>query len=389
MSTNRPPVAMLTASDTQLLLPDNRVTLYSGQSYDPGRRGKIIKREYYQASGKGTVNFANQDDEIGTCEAVFPSLTGIYVIGVEVTDRVGQVNDEPAEIKVTVMKNETSTIYGASGPTIKDVPMLENIAGKPSVTRFAEFLSKWDGKGVPKLNDFLKADHTVFLNINEKPVGHDSQGNKIPNPFPKNLDKYKQQVEQVFQYYENNPYKSKLIMVCENEPTTKGFHSGPMSDYLAMLGQVFIPLCTEYGFNGADGGVHVATINGADLDNTTGEGRAVQVSQLLNGYAKIPNLYAVNIHTTNAGKDSYDIKSISKAVNKVKDETGHVSTSNEWHVEKTDTVQPLLDICTGWEESHVLHSVYITGTGDDIVLNDGMKLNKWGEAYKKFINENQ
>jgi hypothetical protein len=386
---NRPPVAMLTASATQLLLPDNKVTLYSGQSYDPNRRGKIVKREYYQASGKGTVNFTNQNDELATCEAVFPDLAGIYVVGVECTDRGNLVNEQPAEIKLTVLKNQVSTIYGASGPTIKDVPMLENIAGKPSVTRFAEFLSKWDDKGVPKLNDFLKAGHTVFLNINEKPVGHDSQGNKIPNPFPKNLDKYRQQVEKVFMYYENNPYKNNIIMVCENEPTTSGFHSGPMGDYLDMLGQVFIPLCTEYGFKGTDGGVHVATVNGADLDQTTGEGKAAQVAQLLNGYAKIPGMYAVNIHTSNAGKDTYDIKSIPKAVTKVKDETGHISTSNEWHVEKTTSVQSLLDICAGWEEAGVIHSVYITGTGDDITLNDGLKLNKWGEAYKKFINEHR
>lgn len=386
---NRPPVAVLTAETTQVILPQNRVKLYSGQSYDPGRRGRIVRREYYQASGKGTANFDEINDDLGTCEVIFPDIAGIYVVGVEVYDKAGLMNEEPAEVRITVLKNDVKTLFGAHGTTVTNPALLENIAGKPSVSRFSEVLADWNGRGNTRVSEFLKAGHTVFININEKQVGRDAQGDKVANPFPKNLDKYKQQVEQVFQYYENNPYKERLIMCCENEPTTGKFHSGPMSDYLAMLGKVFIPLCKEYGFKGTDGGVHVSTVLGADLDKITGEGKAYQVTELLRGYAKIPDMYAVAVHTSNVGKDQFDINSIPKAVNKIKGETGYPSTSNEWHVDGTEIVDSLVDIAQGMFDAHMLQSVYISSSGSGINLNDGMTLNKWGAAYKKFISEHK
>lgn len=381
---NKPPVALLYASEVDITLPVNRIRLDSSSSYDPGRRGRITHREYYQASGTASVAFTNIDDVAGICDVVFPNIRGIYTVGVKVWDQRDLMNEQPAEVGIVVRKPAVKTCFGASGPTIETCDNLENMCGHPSVSRFSIILEQGDTINKPA-EKYLALGHTVFLNVNEKVVEKDANGNKIPNPFPKDLTKYRSQVTKVFEAYKNHPYKDQIIMVCENEPTTDNFHSGPMSDYLAMLGEVFIPLCEDYGFKGIDGGVHVVTVLGSN--STVGEGKAADVQILLDGYAQIPGMYAVNMHCSNTS-DNYAIRSNLDAVNKIYNITGHNTTCNEWHTRNTTNPKVLTDMCQAWFDAGVEHSVYIT-TGDDVVLNNGNTLTNFGQAYKNFIDSHR
>jgi hypothetical protein len=276
------------------------------------------------------------------------------------------------------------TSFGASGPTISSTDILKAICGVPSVTRTAIILDEYTGGGSREADKYLSAGVTVFINCNLSTVKKDAQGNKIPNPFPTDTNYYKSKLLPVFEYYKNNAQKSKIIMVCENEPTTANFHTGPMSDYLRIL-KIFVRLGKQYGYKCVDGGVHVATVNGSDLTNVTGEGKASQVAELLAGYATIKDLYAVNLHTSNTS-DNYNSQSTVTAVQKIWTVTGHRTVSNEWHAQNTTDPNVLLQIAKGWYDSGVEYSVYITGTSDkNADLNSAATLTPFGVAYKNFI----
>jgi hypothetical protein len=381
---NKPPVAILSASTKEITLPANRVQLDSSQSYDPNRRGSISHREYYQAAGTGTASFVNIDDRAGTCDVVFPSIRGLYTVGVKVWDNRGLLNEIPAELAITVRKPAFITNFGASGPTIDSPDNLSNMCGSPSCYRVALFLSQGDtySKGADK---YLSLGHTVFINVNEKPVSKDSAGNKIPNPFPTDMTKYRNQLIKVFDAYKNHPQIDKIIFTCENEPTTDVFHVGPMADYLTMLNE-FISLCEDYGYRGIDGGVHVVTVLG--MNSNQGEGNAAEVQELLAGYAKIPGMYAVNIHGSNRQSDGYNSADTVNAVTKIYNITGHNTVCGEWHVQKTTNTKVLTDMCQGWFDAKVEFSVYIT-TGTDVILNNGNTLTNFGKAYQDFINSHK
>jgi hypothetical protein len=283
-----------------------------------------------------------------------------------------------------------NTIFGASGPSVSSPTILKSICGATTVSRTATYLSLYSGGGDNEANTYLGADVVMFINLDEKPVGKDKSGNKIPNPFATNLDAYKQKLIPFFNYYQNHPKKDKIFMCCENEPTTDSFHSGPMSDYLKML-RVFGDLCNQYGFKWCDGGVHVDTVLGAD--SQVGEGKAVDVAQLLAGYATMPDMYAVNMHTSNGTQTSYDYTRTVKAVDKVFKLTGHKVVSNEWHAQDTNNAQIITDVLVnmakGWAKAIPLveYAVYISGTSDkNKVLNSGNSITPFGTAYNNFIN---
>jgi len=319
------------------------------------------------------------------------------------------------------------TTFGASGPTIPDNSTLEYICFTSAVTRAMTTVSSYRGKGNPSVTKYIEGGHTCFYNINYESVRKTGSGDKIPNPFPKDLVKYKKDIEPIFQFYDKHKNKDRIIMVCENEPTTKGFHSGPMSDYLKIL-EVFVALAKQYGYKVTDGAVHVDRVNSIKaltakeenvedlLDNEVAanlndwdydipepfripktdmyltsfssieeyRGSSSEVSELLKGYKNL-DLTAVNLHTANIGGD-FDSSKIKKCTDKVKLFTGHESWSNEWHVENTNNQELLTKIATGWAQAGVEFTVYLTGTpGGDCPLNSGKNLTSFGQAYKNFI----
>jgi hypothetical protein len=386
---NLPPIAVLTCDTQEIQLPTNRVTLNSSASHDANARGvprRIVSREYYKASGPGTVAFENQDDIKGTVEAVFPSLAGIYVLGVKVTDRGRLSNTTPAEVRVivapeTIQEPKVKTIFGASGPSISNTMELENICGHPSISRAAISLEHYKGSGgLKEIDIYLDAGHTMYINVNEKSIKLDENGEKIPNPFPTDMEKYAEQIEPIFEHYAG----SDVIMVCENEATTKTFHSGPMSDYLTML-ETFVQIGTKYGLRCTDSSVHVLTVN----ESAFNEEKTKEVQELLDGFAKIPDMYAVNMHDSNGSKENYDSQDIVDAVRRIKEITGHNTVSNEWHTQNIDdnNVEVIHDMAKGWADAGVEFAVYLSGTTEkNKILNKGMTLTPIGKEYHDFIN---
>jgi len=328
------------------------------------------------------------------------------------------------------------TIFGASGPTISGSDVLTYICGSNAISRTMTVVSDYRNKGNGSLNKYIEAGHHCYFNINYESVRKSGAGDKVPNPFPRDLDKYKKDITPIFEYYSNHPNKDKIIWVCENEPTTKGFHSGPMSDYIAML-KVFCLVGKSMGYTQMiDGAVHVDRVNSiksisgsaaeakAELEEGHQEhkgykiqfneeedadtphpfriphtdmfltsyssieeyrGSSNEVAQLLAGYRDTPDLWRVNLHTANIGGD-FDSAKIKKATDKVQQFTGKQSLSNEWHVENTNNAELVQKIAKGWADAGVEYSVYLSGSGgNDIDLNNGMNLTAFGTAYRNFI----
>ncbi len=272
-----------------------------------------------------------------------------------------------------------STIFGASGSslvTLGSVDVLNLLHCK--MTRSRVILKEYGGENLPQVDDYINKGMPVVLNCNVADVGRDKDGNKVPNPFITDLVAYRNLLEPVLKKYGST---KRLIFAIENEPTTGAFNTGPMSDYLAMLA-VAVDLVHQYGGIVIDGGVHVETVNGAD--STVGEGKAVQVAQLLQGYASIP-LDFVNIHTHGEG-DTYPAGAIKKATDKVKNLTGHYSCSNEWHTEN-GTPNLIRNMVQQWKDAAVAFSIYITIDNPDkqTQLNNGTTLTDIGVAYRDAI----
>ncbi len=370
MAGNIAPVAILIASKEKLTWPEKKVTLSLKNSYDPNKRGVIEGYAFFQVSGH-TVAFTSSAEEVTDVD--FPE-PGTYQLGGRVTDRGGL----SGEAFVTIIVEWTpvsKTTFGASGPTIETPDTLEFICGYPSVTRSMTVLDTYKGNGNKEVDKYLATDQPIFYNLNLSAVKKDSQGNKIPNPFCKDMTFYKSKLEPVLKFYQNHPKKNLIMCVIENEPTTAQFHSGPMSDYLKLL-QFASKLCRQYGYIVCDGAVHVQTVNGADAG---GEGKASQVAELLAGYADI-DLDYVLMHTSNIGAD-YPADAMRHAVEKVFNITGHKSSCNEWHV-KNGTAQLISKMVFEFAKSGMAHSVYISGAGEGDDLNNGMILTPIGQAYK-------
>lgn len=380
-----PPEAVLETSSIEITLPENSITLDASKSRDKINatdttyKGIITKYKFLK---NGTVIYDGPNKTV----AVNNLTAGTYNFVLVCTDQAGNVSDinSPASRKTLVVKPApvlVKTIFGASGPTIKDVATLEAVCGLPSVTRTSQFLSSAAGTDDRQLEMYVNADIPCFWNLNWKQVSKDAQGNKIPNPFPtgSELTAYYTALEKSLAHYQSHPKKDLIICVCENEPTTEHFHSGPMSDYINML-KGFVQRCMRYGYkNMTDGGVHVGTVLGAD--DPDGQGKSADVAQLLQGYASIPELTKINCHTN--GDRNFNSASIPQADAKAFSITGRHLWSNEWHATDAEGVTRIMQ---GWFDAHVPYSVYITGTNDAYILNNGTNLTSFGNAYKQFIN---
>jgi hypothetical protein len=268
-----------------------------------------------------------------------------------------------------------TTLFGASGSTV-NVDTLKLLGAK--ITRARQLLTDYHGS-IPNADNYIAKGYAVVINLNVADVGRDPRtGDKVPNPFMTDLDKYRKLLEPVVKDYAQ---RKGVLFAIENEPTTGAFNSGPMSDYLALL-EVAVDVVHQYGGWVMDGGVHTDTVLGAD--SPWGEGKAAQVAQLLAGYKNIA-LDNVNLHTRGTG-NSYPAGSIKKAMDKIYNLTGHVTGSNEWHTEN-GTENLIKDMVGQWRDAGALFSIYISISDADkkSQLNDGNTLTTIGEAYKSAI----
>jgi hypothetical protein len=273
-----------------------------------------------------------------------------------------------------------ATIFGASGPTISSPALLKSICGSNTVTRSAIILTYYKGRGSRETELYLDANVPVFLNLNWKvPGGEPNQ--KVPVPFPTDMAEYRRKLIPVFEYYKNHPKKDMLVMVCENEENTKAYHSGPMSDYLRML-ETFVATAKPYGYKTTNGGVPVDSVNSSAANKA---GKSGEVWELLQGFANI-DMWKVNLHTHNKNpKDSFDSGKIGTAVRKVRDITDKDSCCNEFHIEPTNNTKIIADLCKGWDDAEVELVVFLSGTSNDVVLNQGTILTLFGRGYKEYI----
>lgn len=384
---NKPPFAIGTVSKTQIKFPENQVTIDMSGSWDPNKKA-VLTVTFYQKTGPvgtvftpGTAPHAALFGNSPVSNVKF-ATPGTFVLVGRVTDKGGITNEK--EFTVTVLPTDVvKTKFGASGDTIDGPATLRAVCGWPSVTRTAKYFGDMSANDSMKSNElemYLNADCDIFYNLNWKHPIRDAQGNKIPIPFPTGttLTQYFSALEKALAYYENHPKKDLIKCVCFNEPTTRKFHSGPMSDYGIVL-KGFVQRCVRYGYKYmSDGGVHVGTILGAD--DPDGQGLSAQVAQLLDIYASIPELTRINCHTN--GGSTFDSNSVVRADQKAFSITGRHLWSNEWHA--TDA-QGVVKIAQGWFDAGVPFSVYITGTDPGYELNNGTNLTAFGEAYKKFI----
>jgi hypothetical protein len=395
---NKAPVAVLKAEPTELTWPDDVVTLDLTESYDPNRKGTIEKYEFKQvdpAEPKAVIDASAVQK--ATVRLLQPGGTTTFNFKGTVTDKGGLTGEATVGIKLIVPAVKVKCSFGVSGPTIgNDFQRLKDLCGFPSVTRHMVILNMYHtGSPDRGVETAIKSGIPIFLNCNLDNVGRDNDGNKVPNPFPTDMDMYRKKLTPVLKWYADN-YPDELeyiIPVCENEPTTENFHSGPMSDYLRMLGEVFVPVCQELGYKKfTDGGVHTGAVLGAD--STQGEGKAKDVRDLLLGYKNIP-LWRVAMHTSNTGS-TYRTSSIPEACGVVGDLSGHKVVSNEWHVQTiagkyAATTNTLKQVMQGWADAAaqgygIEYSVYISGTTEkDEELNIGDLPTEFGKAYRAFI----
>jgi hypothetical protein len=239
------------------------------------------------------------------------------------------------------------------------------------------------------LNDGKK----VALTLNWGDVKKDSQGNKVPVPFPTNLEDYKSKLRPIIKKY--GAKENVIMIVCENEPTTNNFHSGPMSDYLKEL-EAFVQVCGEEGCieKTCAGAVHVELVKSVmnnTMNDATSEGKAKDVKTLLDGYKNIDFKY-LNFHTSGSGS-SYPKQNIIDTAKWALDHTNkQLCTCDEWHIENYDTVENgkkmTSQISDGMKEAGYSHSIYITGSGgdsDEALLNDygTYDLTPIGDTYKE------
>lgn len=277
---------------------------------------------------------------------------------------------------------------------VNSTPDICTLADKLGVDliRVAITLKTFNGKD-SQTDKMLNNGKYVALTLNWGDVGRDAEGNKVPVPFPTNMENYKNKLRPVLRKYGNN---AKVIMlVCENEPTTKNFHSGPMSDYLTEL-RNFVQVCKEEGCNAKStaGAVHVELVKSVmndDLNDETSEGKAADVKTLLNGYKDI-NFKYLNFHTSASGS-SYPKNQIVDTANWALPYTNKTAcTCDEWHIEtfsnQDAAEQMTAQIIQNMKDAGYIHSVYISGTGNDEgLLNewDTYNLTRIGQTYKENV----
>jgi len=289
------------------------------------------------------------------------------------------------------MATETQFGVNINPLSTPDVVQLSDIIGV-DIIRCS--ISVKDFKTTAKnVDKYLSEGKKISLTINWDYVGRDGQGNKVPVPFPTDLNEYKSKLSPIFKKY--GPNKNIIMWTCENEPTTAKFHSGPMSNYLKEL-KAFVEVATVNKVTETvAGAVHVEIVKmvmNKEMEGGTFEGKATDVKELLDGYKNIPFKY-LNFHTSAMGKSYPKDNIVTTAKWALPYTNKKYATSDEWHIEDYTSVdvgeQMLRYIVQQQKEAGYVHSIYISGTGDDIkgILNqwNTHTLTQLGEGYKDEI----
>ncbi len=270
-----------------------------------------------------------------------------------------------------------STRFGAlicTGTTADKIVVMNKLNVK--YARVSVILTEFTGRN-DVIEKCVAAGIKVIANLNYQSV-QTVDGVKVPNPFPTDMVAYRAALTAVL-----DKYASQIeVAVIENEPTTASFHSGPIEDYITMLG-VAINVCHSKGVKVADGSTNVQYVqrimNGSRLFGT-----AIKVQKLITAYTTLP-LDFVNVHTQGTGS-SYPDGLLQSVANYLRTTTRHPVMSNEWHLESDDT-SLVKSMVKGWKEGGYVYSLIYGGGGksDATAINSGTDLLPNGITYKNSI----
>ncbi len=156
-----------------------------------------------------------------------------------------------------------STRFGAlicTGTTADKIVVMNKLNVK--YARVSVILTEFTGRN-DVIEKCVAAGIKVIANLNYQSV-QTVDGVKVPNPFPTDMVAYRAALTAVL-----DKYASQIeVAVIENEPTTASFHSGPIEDYITMLG-VAINVCHSKGVKVADGSIIMSNEWHLESDDTS------------------------------------------------------------------------------------------------------------------------
>jgi len=307
---------------------------------------------------------------------LFPVL--IFCISATISCTKETISKEtPAANSLTAASEENLTSGGPHfGAYITDLSPTKKITvlNKLNVDYARAMILLKDFNGSSSVVDtYFKNGKKVILNLNYERVV-----NKNPNPWLTDMSKYKNLLNNVL-----DKYADKIeVAVIENEPTVDLFHSGPIDNYITLLG-VAINACHAHGVKVADGAIHVENIlkvmdGGALPDN------AVEVKKLIAAYA-IMDLDYVNIHTHGDG-NSYPTNDLVKAADYVRNKTGHPVMSNEFSMHSNST-SLVKDMVAGMKQGDYKYAIIFSGKSASgaVPIQNGTDLLSNGVEYRDDI----
>jgi len=307
---------------------------------------------------------------------LFPVL--ILCISVTISCTKETITKETPAANSLTAASEENLISGGPhfGALIADMTASKKITvlNKLGVDYARSMIILKDFNGSSSLVDnYVKNGKKVILNLNYQRVV-----NKNPNPWLTDMAKYRNLLNDVL-----DKYADKIeVAVIENEPTVDLFHSGPIENYITMLG-VAINACHAHGVKVADGAIHVENI----LDVMGGGGlstNALEVKKLITAYATL-DLDYVNIHTHGDGS-SYPTNDLVKAADYVRNKTGHPVMSNEFSMHSY-SASLVKDMVAGMKQGDYKYAIIFSGksTSGAVPIQNGTDLLSNGQEYRDDI----
>jgi hypothetical protein len=260
--------------------------------------------------------------------------------------------------------------FGVSVSSVSEMDKI-TVANKLGVkyVRAGIALRDFQGKS-PTVDMYINNGFKVILNLN-----YDNPSNG-PVPFPTDMVKYRKLLEYVLNKY------TPEVAVIENEPTNRNYHSGPIENYIRMLG-VAINVCKARGIKVADGCVHVKFIDQIMRGEKLNE-PGLDAKKLIEAY-KTLNLDYVNLHTKGEG-DSYPAGLLKSAADYIRKHTAKPVMSNEFSIH-TDSPDLVRSMVKGWKDGGYIYAIAFSGNSGSQALpfNNGTALTEIGRTYRDAI----
>lgn len=329
------------------------------------------------ASGTGitTVWSKNGVDFSTELELDLTSLTaGVTAYTLTVKDQYGRTAISTVDVTILPVPPPVPVKWGAkiAGLSADDkITVMKNLG--LTYMRLQQAITTFNG-AIPMLDKMYAAGIKVILNIDYE----DQPSGNTALTFVTDLNLYKAGLIRIL-----DKYADKIeVAVCENEPTTEVFYSGPMTDYTAML-KVFAEVCKSYGVKCTDGGTHPENILQI-MSNVSNPSKNVEdVRTILNAIKTIPELTYVNMHAQGQGS-SYPAGQIKKVGDWLTAYTGKPVMSNEWHVEGA-TASLIKDMVQQFKDGRFFYScIWGTSKAGD-TINNGTALTDLGTAFAAAI----